>query len=103
VIDETIDMIIARTSKTRMRLFGTALAIASLLSLASCGGSDDGMAPVVAPVASNTPPASASQSVDGFIAFLKTVVPTMPETTSPLDVSAFVAPVSDTGLPDPSI
>ena len=71
--------------------------------LASCGGSDDGGPAVVAPPASNQPPASASQNVDGFIAYLKLLVVTKPETTEPLDVTAFVAPTTDTSEPDPSI
>ncbi len=78
------------------------------LVLASCGGSDDGSpetptpTPVV-PVDSNRPPASASTTTDGFIAFLKTLVVTTPETTTPLDVADFVAPTSETALPDPTI
>ena len=72
-----------------------------VLVLASCGGSDDGTPPLATPV--NQPPASASASTDGFIAFLKTVVVTMPETTEPLDVATFVAPVADLAQPDPSI
>lgn len=73
------------------------------LLLASCGGNDDGAPVPVTPVDSNQPPASASATSDGFIAFLKTVVVTMPETTTPLDVTNFVAPTSDTALPDTTI
>lgn len=77
---------------------------AALATLASCGGHDDGgPTPTPTPVATNTPPASASASVDGFIAFLKTLVPTKPETTEPLDVTGFTAPTTETGDPDPSI
>lgn len=87
-----------------VRRFGWAVAGLSLcVGLASCGGSDDGTPPVVAPVASNTPPASASASVLGFIAFLKILTPTMPENTQPLDLTGFVAPTDDTGAFDPSI
>ena len=86
-----------------VRTAGTAAAIAVTVLLASCGGSDDGAPPPAPPpVVSNTPPASASASSDGFIAYLKTVVPTKPETTDPLDVATFVAPKSE-GDPDPSI
>ena len=81
-------------------------AIAVTVLLASCGGSDDGtpapVTPPTTPVSSNTPPASASATSDGFIAYLKTIVPTKPDTTDPLDVATFVAPTS-TGDPDPSI
>ncbi len=88
-----------------MRTFTRSTAIAAaLLALASCGGGgDDGGPPSVAPVATNTPPASASGSSDGFVAFLKTLVATTPDNTEPLDLSAFTAPVNDTGDPDPSI
>lgn len=87
----------------RLRVAGTIAALCASAFLASCGGSDDGPAPVTPPVASNTPPASAAASTDGFIAFLKTVVPTRPETTDPLDVTGFTAPVTEVGDPDQSI
>ena len=74
-------------------------AAAVLTILASCGGSSDNGNPTPTPPVSNTPPASAGTSVDGFIAFLKTVVPTFPENTEPLDVVTFVAPVSDNTEP----
>jgi len=79
-----------------------AVGLSACIGLASCGGSDDNGIPPVA-TTSNTPPASASASVGGFIAYLKLLVVTMPDTTTPLDVSAFVAPTDDTGPFDPSI
>ncbi len=90
--------------RSALRRVAAGLAATAVVTmLASCGGSDDGQPVVAPPVASNTPPASASVDVDGFIAFLKILVPTQPDTTQPLDVTAFVAPMTDTGLPDPSI
>lgn len=87
-----------------IRRVGLAVAGLSLcVGLASCGGSDDGTPPVVAPVASNTPPASASASVLGFIAYLKILTPMLPDNTQPLDLTGFVAPTDDTGAFDPSI
>jgi hypothetical protein len=71
--------------------------------MASCGGSDNGSPPVATPPASNTPPASASASVAGFIAYLKILVATTPETTGPLDLTNFVAPTDDTAPFDPTI
>ena len=68
-----------------------ALCVATLV--ASCGGSDNGSPPPATPPASNMPPASASGSVDGFIAYLKTLVVTQQDTVEPLDVVTFVAPV----------
>ncbi|MGI9025259.1 MAG: hypothetical protein ACR2GP_06710 [Burkholderiaceae bacterium] len=78
---------------------------AMLVALASCGGGhDDGNNPPPAPQpASNTPPASASASVQEFIDYLKILVATMQDTVEPLDVNAFVAPVSDTADPDPGV
>jgi len=89
--------------KAIRRAAGGMVAIATVTMLASCGGSDDGQPVVVPPVASNTPPASASVDVNGFIAFMKALVATQQDTAQPLDVTAFVAPTTDTGLPDPSI
>jgi len=92
------------TMQSITKLRRAAFAIAGLalsVGLASCGGHDDGTPPAAA--VSNTPPASASASVAGFIAYMKLLVVTMPDTTTPLDVSAFVAPTDDTGMPDPSI
>jgi len=96
---------VAVRSRTH-RIAAVLIGAASAVTLASCGGGDDddnGNTPVTPPVTSNQPPASASQSVDGFIAFLKTVVPTKPETSEPLDVTGFVAPTNETGEPDPAV
>ncbi len=82
------------------------LGIAGLVivtTLASCGGGNDDGGPAPVTPVSNTPPASASASVGGFIAYLKTLVVTMPETTEPLDVATFVAPTDDTGPFDTTI
>jgi hypothetical protein len=72
-------------------------------ALASCGGSGSSDNGMVAPVATNMPPASAAASVDGFIAFMKTLVATQDNTGAGLDVSAFIAPKSDTATPDLTI
>lgn len=92
-------------SSNKLRLTGLAVAgLALATTLAACGGSDDtDNTPPTPPVASNTPPASASASSSGFIAYLKTLVVTTPETSEPLDVASFVAPTDDTGAFDPTI
>ena len=57
--------------------------IASLFAatvLAACGGGDD--APASAPPATSEVPASASQSSDGFIAYLQLLVASMADTLS---------------------
>ena len=85
----------------RIVLVGAGLAVAA--AVASCGGHDDGNPSSPPAAATNTPPASAAASVGGFIAFMKTVVAVQLDMSQPLDVSNFVAPTSDTTLPDPTI
>jgi hypothetical protein len=82
-----------------------ALAVGAAGALAACGGSDDSPnnQPPVSTVDPNVPPASASASVDGFIAFMKGVIATTPDAATALDVTAFVAPTSDTTEPDQTI
>lgn len=87
----------------KLRRAGQGLAAAAVIvTLASCGGHDDG-APVPAVADTNMPPASASATVGGFIAYLKVLTATAPETTSPLDLTGFVAPTDDIGAFDTSI
>ena len=90
---------------TKLRRAGIVIAaVAITTTLASCGGgNDDGTPPPAPPVATNMPPASASASSLGFIAYLKTLVVTMPDNTEPLDVTNFVAPTDDTGPFDTTI
>lgn len=90
------------TSRFQRLAIGAGVALSVLLASCGGGGDDGGPAPVP-PVVSNTPPDSASASTDGFIAYLKILVATMPENTEPLDVASFVAPTSDTAPFDPSI
>ena len=77
--------------------------LALVTTLASCGGSDNGSPPTAATPVSNTPPASASANVGGFIAYVKTVVASSSDTASPIDLTGFVAPTDDTGPFDPTI
>ena len=88
-----------------LRRLGLVLAgVSSCVGLASCGGHDDGTAPVpVVAVVSNTPPASASANIAGFIAYVKIVISTSPDNTQPIDLTGFVAPADDTAAFDPSI
>lgn len=92
------------TARRTVLASGRLAALLLVTGLAACGGSDDNANDNAGPpVASNTPPASASTDAAGFIAYLKVLVPTRPETTEPLDVAAFVAPVDDTAEPDSTI
>ena len=92
-------------SNSKLRRVGIAVAgLAACVALASCGGSsnsDNGTPPAAA---ATTPTlASASANIAGFIAYLKVLVITMPDTASPIDITGFVAPTDDTALYDPSI
>jgi hypothetical protein len=98
------DMHAGNSGSSLLRVAASMAALAIVVTLASCGGNDNhDNGPVPPAPVSNTPPATASQNVDGFIAFLKILVPTRQDTVEPLDVSTFVAPTNDTGDPDPSI
>ncbi len=91
--------------KTGVRRTAIALAgLATVIALASCGGSDDnggGGATPPPPVTSNEPPASASASVTGFIDYLLALTFNGLDTIEPLDLTNFTAPVSDNTEPDP--
>jgi len=71
--------------------------LASLVAatvLAACGGSDDAPPPATSQV-----PASASQSVDGFIGYLRLLVASMADPLEPVDTSAVVPPTDDAAEP----
>jgi hypothetical protein len=76
--------------------------LASLVAAAvvgACGGGDDNPAPPppTAPV-----PLSASQSVDGFISYLKLLVATAPadaDVLEPVDTSTVTGPTDETSEP----
>ena len=72
-----------------------ALVAASVLG--ACGGGDDiNNNP---PPATSEVPASASQSVDGFIGYLKELVASMADMLEPVDTSAVTPPTDDTAEP----
>ncbi len=64
-------------------------------STACGGGSDD------APPATSQVPASASESTDGFVSYLKALVASDAETLPPVDVSGVAPPADDTSPPTP--
>ncbi len=89
---------------SNVRRIGLAIAgLALATTLASCGGNDNGGPPPVTPPVSNTPPASASASVLGFIAYVKTIVASSSDSGAPVDLTGFVAPTDDSGSPDLTI
>lgn len=64
--------------------------------LAACGGGGDDEGP---PPATTEVPASASQSVDGFIGYLRDLVASMADLLEPVDTSAVTPPTDDTAEP----
>jgi ABC-type glycerol-3-phosphate transport system substrate-binding protein len=72
-------------------------AFAAAAVLAACGGDDFRNEPA----ATSEVPASASQSVDGFIGYLRKLVASAADTLEPVDTSGVVAPTDETGEPQP--
>lgn len=70
--------------------------LAAALSLGACGGDDDDDA---IPPATSSVPASASQSVDGWIAYLQRLVVSAADTLEPVDTASVVPPTSETTEP----
>ena len=70
-------------------------ALVAATVLAACGGGDDNPPPP----ATAQVPASASQSVDGFIGYLRELVASMADLLEPVDTSAVVPPADDVGEP----
>lgn len=75
--------------KTRIAAFAAATV------LAACGGSDFQSDPP----ATSEVPASASQSVDGFIGYLKLLVASAADMLEPVDTSMVVGPTDETSEP----
>jgi ABC-type glycerol-3-phosphate transport system substrate-binding protein len=70
-------------------------ALAGAAVLAACGGGDDSAAP---PATAQVPPI-ASQSVDGFIGYLRDLVASMADLLEPVDTSAVTPPADDAAEP----
>lgn len=78
------------------------VALATLLAagatLAGCGGDD-----YQQPPATESVPASASESIGGFIAYLKELVVSSADLLEPVDVSGVTPPTDETSEPDSTI
>ncbi len=74
-----------------------ATVLAAGATLAGCGGD------YTQPAVTEAVPASASESVAGFIAYLKELVVSSADMLEPVDVSSVTPPVDETSEPDPSI
>ncbi len=80
--------------KTKATL--AALAVAGLVG--ACGGDD--FKNTTPPPTSQVPP-SASQSIDGFIAYLKLLVVSAADMLEPVDTSMVTGPKDETSEPQP--
>ena len=73
-----------------------ALCTVAVAALAACGGSDYSNS---TPPATVSVPPSASESVGGFIAYLKELVASAADMLEPVDTSMVTAPTDDTTEP----
>lgn len=80
-------------------LRNTAVLFATAAGLVACGGDSDSPAPAPPPAPTAAVPASAGQSVAGFVAYLEALDASPADTLEPVDVSTFVAPTDDTAEP----
>jgi hypothetical protein len=71
------------------------LCFVAALALTGCGGGDDASPPP----ATSQVPASASESVPGFIAYLQALLVSMADTLEPVDVSIVTPKTDDTVEP----
>lgn len=72
---------------------GLAMAAAIVLGLSACGGGED-------PAVTAEVPGSASDSVGGFIVYLKALTAQVPDDLEAVDVSMVTPQVSDTTEPE---
>ena len=72
----------------------TFAAMSVVALLAACGGDT-----ISTPPATSQVPASASQSIDGFIAYLKLLVASAADTLEPVDTSMVTGPKDETSEP----
>jgi len=73
----------------------TLAALCAAALVAACGGNDSNDTPP----ATSEVPASASQSVNGFIAYLKLLVASAADMLEPVDTSSVTGPTDETSEP----
>lgn len=78
-----------------MRIRILAMALGAAAVVAACGGDDFQSDPP----ATSQVPASASQSIDGFIAYLKRLVASSADMLEPVDTSGVTGPTDETSEP----
>ena len=77
-----------------MRTNATLAALAVAVVVTACGGSD-----FQNPPATSSVPASASASIDGFIAYLKELIVSAADMLEPVDTSMVTGPTDETSEP----
>ena len=80
---------------TQLKMRTLLAGLGAAAALAACGGDDFQNSPS----ATSEVPASASQSVDGFIAYLKQLVSSSADMLEPVDTSAVTGPTDETSEP----
>ncbi len=76
-----------------MKKLTVALSLAAAVLLAACGGGDD------EPAATSEVPSSASESIGGFVTYLKRLVVSSDDTLEPVDTMSVVGPTDETSEP----
>ncbi|MEP7302293.1 MAG: hypothetical protein ABI699_12260 [Caldimonas sp.] len=82
-----------------MRIHLTFASVAAAIVVSACGGNDFQAAPPVVPPVTSEVPASASASIDGFIAYLKALVVAAADMLEPVDTSMVTGPVDEVSEP----
>lgn len=77
----------------KIKTLALAVAAAGALTLSACGGGDD-------PAVTESVPGSASDSVGGFIAYLRALTGVMADDLEPVDVSSVTGQTSDSTEPE---
>lgn len=83
------------TTRFKRSVWGMAAALAAALTVAGCGGNDDDSPPAV----TSEVPASASQSIAGFIGYLQELVVASADTLEPVGISMVMGPTDQTSEP----
>ena len=71
-------------------------ALMAAIVVTACGGGDDNPPP---PAATAQVPASANQSIDGFVSYLKELVASAADMLEPVDTAGVAGPSDETSEP----
>ncbi len=82
--------------RRKFAIWSLCVALATPLLLSACGGDDNSDS---TPPATTQVPASASQSIAGFIGYLQELVVSSADTLEPVDTSMVTPPTDETSEP----